>query len=277
MTVLSPHSEACVENGAWKKNSLAFKLLFFLEKKQVHQATEVIGTVSKMFEYAKEKYACDVKRFYTKPACVDLGLFNDSKLKNETLINELALNDKLVCVYAGKLGGIYYEQETFNFFKAGYDFWGDHFRVLLLSSHSNEEINAYLELVELPSKILIKKFVPHHEVSTYMGLGDFAITPVKPVPSKRYCTPIKNGEYWALGLPVVITPNISDDSDIIEQNKIGAIWRDTSSEGCLAAIKTIDELLKNNTREELYQKIRPIAEKYRNFSIAEKVYKEIYG
>jgi len=45
----------------------------------------------------------------------------------------------------------------------------------------------------------------------------------------------------------------------------------------LKAIKDIDELLSNNSREELYLKIRPVAEKYRNFEIAEKIYATIYG
>jgi len=108
-------------------------------------------------------------------------------------------------------------------------------------------------------------------------LGDFGITPVKPIPTKRYCTPIKDGEYWALGLPVVITKGISDDSDIIKKYKIGSVLEELNEKNYLKAIQEIDVLLKNNTRMELYNKIRPIAEKYRNFDIAEKVYKEIYG
>ena len=43
------------------------------------------------------------------------------------------------------------------------------------------------------------------------------------------------------------------------------------------SIKKIDQLLQQNTTDELYQKIRPIAEKYRNFEIAEKVYHQLYS
>ena len=45
----------------------------------------------------------------------------------------------------------------------------------------------------------------------------------------------------------------------------------------LKAIKEIDNLLSKNSREEIYHKIRPIAEKYRNFEIAEKIYAAIYN
>ena len=123
---------------------------------------------------------------------------------------------------------------------------------------------------------IIKLFVPHNEVAKYMGLADFAISPYKPVPSKRYGTPIKNGEYWALGLPVVIPPNISEDSEIIEKNNAGAILHGFNNEAYKKAISQIDSLISNSSRNEVYKMIRPLAEKYRNFSIAEKVYAEIY-
>ena len=114
------------------------------------------------------------------------------------------------------------------------------------------------------------------KITEYLQLADFAINFVKPVPSKRYCTSIKDGEYWAMGLPIVITKNISDDSDIIKNNKIGSVLEELNNKAYLKAIKEIDELLSNNSREELYQKIRPIAEKYRNYSLADEIYSKIY-
>ena len=119
--------------------------------------------------------------------------------------------------------------------------------------------------------------MPHAEIANYMGLGDFAITPIKPIPSKRFSTPIKDGEYWALGLPVVITANISNDSDLIEQNEVGAILHTFDEAGYKEVIKKIDDILRSNTREALYEKIRRIAEEHRSFAIAHQVYKEIYA
>lgn len=271
-----PQALTMVEGKTWKKDSMAFKILFRLEKLQLKRASEVICAVGGMVAYSQKTYGITKNRYFSKPACVDLDLFSKEKVKNPQLLAELDLEDKITCVYAGKFGGIYLEQETFDFFKVASDYWGEKFRVLLLSNQSDEEIETYRKQANLPAEMLIKKFVVHSEVANYMGLGDFAITPVKPISTKRYCSPIKNGEYWALGLPIVITQNISDDSDIIEKNKIGAVLESFDKEAYLKAIKTIDALLKNNTRAELYDKIRPIAEKYRNFEIAEKVYSEIY-
>lgn len=108
-------------------------------------------------------------------------------------------------------------------------------------------------------------------------MADFAISPVKPVPTKKYCTPIKDGEYWAMGLPVVIPPNISVDSQIIKENRAGAILESFDEKGNMETIRLIDAIIKGKSRMEVYNAIRPLAEKYRNFTIAEDIYKMIYG
>jgi hypothetical protein len=109
-----------------------------------------------------------------------------------------------------------------------------------------------------------------------MGLGDFALTPVRSVPTKRYCTPIKDGEYWALGLPVLINPDISDDSRIIAEARAGVVLQGLSTDSYRRAVLEMDALLAEG-HEALYQRIRPLAEKYRNFGIAETIYRSIYG
>ena len=272
-----PHAETMVENGVWKKNGLVYRLLFFFEKRLTKRAKYLIATTEGMKSYAKEKYHFYGNNIYVKPACVNLTLFSEANLKNNRLEEELKLQDKIVGVYAGKFGGIYLEEDIFDFFKVAENYWGDKFRALILSAHTKLEIENYASKSNINPKTIVHRFVAHQEIPNYIGLGDFGITPVKPIPTKRYCTPIKDGEYWAMGLPIVITKNISDDSDIIENNKIGSVLEELNDVAYLKAIKEIDELLSNNSREELYQKIRPIAEKYRNFEIAEKIYKEIYS
>lgn len=272
-----PHAETMVENGVWKKNGLVYRLLFFFEKRLTKRAKYLIATTEGMKSYAKEKYHFYGNNIYVKPACVNLTLFSEANLKNNRFEEELKLQDKIVGVYAGKFGGIYLEEDIFDFFKVAENYWGDKFRALILSAHTKLEIENYASKSNINPKTIVHRFVAHQEIPNYIGLGDFGITPVKPIPTKRYCTPIKDGEYWALGLPIVITKNISDDSAIIKNNKIGSVLEELNNKAYLKAIKEIDELLSNNSREELYQKIRPIAEKYRNFEIAEKIYAAIYN
>jgi Glycosyltransferase Family 4/Glycosyl transferases group 1 len=270
-----PHAGAMVETGAWKKNSISFKILFFLEKK-LTGATHLIATTAGMKEYAKENYGVELKKLFVKPACINLQEFYPRK-KDEELERKLGLNNKLVCVYAGKLGGTYLKDEVFQFVKSCYNYWKDDFRFLMLSSETNKEIADQIKKVSLPPEIVIKKYVEHAEIPGYLSLGDFALNPQVPVPSKKYGTPIKDGEYWAMGLPIVISPGISEDSDIIEKNAIGAVINLQERSNHAIAVKQIDDLLKKHSREELQDKIFEIAKKYRSFTIAERIYPLIYG
>ncbi len=271
-----PHAESMVENETWKKKSFAFRLLWWLEKEQSSRAGYCLAAASGMDKYAKEKYGVDLKQWGVRPACVNLDMFKYDGALRQKIRTELGWENKIVVVYAGKFGGIYLDKEVFEFFKVAYDNWGDQFRVLLLTGHTDDEINQLCNKAEFPFQLIHKLSVTYQAVPGYLSAADFAITPVKPVSSKKYCTPIKDGEYWAVGLPVIITKNISDDSFIIEKYKAGAVLNAISKEAYQEAIEAIDQILQEN-RYELRIRIRNLAETYRNYDIARREYNKIYG
>jgi glycosyltransferase involved in cell wall biosynthesis len=68
--------------------------------------------------------------------------------------------------------------------------------------------------------------------------------------SEHGCSPTKTGEYWAMGLPIITTPNVSDADDIIRKERVGVIVKDHSDGAYLDAAIELDELLKDEgTRE----------------------------
>lgn len=273
-----PHAEAMVEVGEWKKNSIAFNLLFFFEKKLTHRAKYLIATTEKMItEYAVNRYSFnpDKNNWFVKPACVNLELFKPDNNKRFNLRKKLNLENKIIGIYAGKFGGIYLENEVFEWIQCAVQYWGDKFRLIVLSSHSEDYILHNCQKHNIESKYILLKFVPHKEVPDDLNIADFALTPVKPVYTKKFCSPIKNGEYWAMGLPVIITKDISDDSDIIQQNKTGVVIENLTKESYIKSIKEMEEILHSN-KTELRQKIRNIAFYHRNFQNIEKIYQKIY-
>ena len=275
-----PHAQSSVENGDWDKQSLAYRLLFSLEKRMTRKAKKIISTTEGMYAYAQQEYNVKIPRenFFVKPACVNLDIFSPASesFRRKTRESLGIDHNRVVGVYAGKLGGIYLKKEVFELLKVAHSFWNGNFTFLMLTNTPRSEIDHHCEEVGLSPQVVLSKFVKHQEVASYLASGDFGITPVKPIPSKRYCTPIKDGEYWAMGLPVLITKNISDDSEIIEQNKIGAILKDFSEPAYREAIQEIDHLIHQIDRQSLQNQIRNIAIEYRSFSIAEKIYKTIY-
>ncbi len=270
-----PHAEAMVENQTWKKNSIKYHILFHLEKKLTSYASVLISATEGMRKYAELKYNFTPKNFLVKPACVDLSIFNNKRLKNSELMKLYGLENKIVCVYAGKFGGIYLTNEIFRILVAAEKKWGDSFRALLLTNHPREELEKWANETGFNLDKLICKFVSHEDIASYIGLGDFAITPVKPIPTKRFCSPIKDGEYWGIGLPVIITKNISDDSDIIKSNNAGYVLEELTKVEYENAISKIDLLLKSENN--LNERISSIAKNYRSYRIAEEVYFKIYS
>lgn len=267
-----PHAESMLETGTWKRNSLAYRALFRLEKWQLARAGEVICAASGMIPYSQQRYGITKERYFVKPACVNLGLFDPAKVSVPMLPG--FSSESVVCVYAGKFGDIYLTDEVFDFFAVARSYWGERFKVLLLTSQSDAEIKQFCERAGLSPDTVEKRFVQHHEVPAYMATGSFGICPVKPVPTKRYCTPIKNGEYWAMGLPVVITDNISTDSQLIHDEQIGYVLRSLDAAEYLNAVKRIDALLKE---PQVREKIRAVAVGQRNYSLAAAIYATIYG
>lgn len=271
-----PHAEAMAENGTWSRRGAAYRVLAWFERLATRRAGVLISCTGGFLEHAPRLYRTSFahKRTFVKPACTDLEQFDPAMAKDAALLTELGLGGKVVAVYAGKFGGIYLRSEVFIFLAACYRHWKDDFRVLLLSNHPEEELKAWCAAAGLPTSVVVRRFVPHADIPRYMGLGDFGLCPVLPTPSKRYCTPIKNGEYWALGLPVVITPRISDDSDLIAQHNAGVIWDHTQPPG--PAVEALATLLAEPASDRR-SRIRQLAEAQRSFSIAAAIYQQVYG
>lgn len=270
-----PHAESMVENGTWTKNSKAFKILWALEKKQSRRAHWCIGIASGMKQYALSKWNVRLKNFSLRPMCVDLKKFEFSEEQRKDIRHQLGWQHKMVAVYAGKFGGIYYDKEVFDFLEEAWKYFGTEFRILILSSQSKNDIERLYDNTKIPRGIVYIKTVNYQDMPGWLSVADFALTPVKPVPSKKYCSPIKDGEYWAIGLPVVISKNISDDSGIIKEAGIGSVIDYTNTDDYLVAIKQIEKLLQSP--EYTRRKIRDVADKYRNFKNAAIIYNEIYA
>lgn len=272
-----PHAEPMIETGQWAKDSKAFRTLFRYEKKQAQRAWVVIGLTESMKQYAREKYGMPEKPFYLKPALVEFGrlpVFSENdriQFRKQT-----GAEDKIVCVCAGKTGGLYFEKEVFDFFSACAAHWGERFHVFMLSPDPKEKLEKLANASGFPSGQMTLRYVPQQEVYAWMNAADFAFNPCRPVPSRRHGTSIKNAEYRAMGLPVVLAHDISDDSEKIAGEGSGAVLNEMNANEYTAAIARIESLLSGD-RQQLRKRIVSAAQTTRDMEIADKVYREIYG
>ena len=113
---------------------------------------------------------------------------------------------------------------------------------------------------------------PHAEVPDYLSAADFAFSPIRPAPCRRFCSAIKIGEYWASGLPVLVTPGVGDDSAIIEAEDGGAVF-DLSQPGSVSAalVRLAALLLVSGHRARIHE----LAVRHRSLNQAREAYQAL--
>lgn len=270
-----PHAESMVETGVWKHNSLAFRVLWFMEKKMTQNAYWLIAAQPQMVDYAKEKWQTTPQRVSYRPACVDLDTFDPKRWNRAQLRSTHGLkDDALVCVCVSQLGGLYYLEEALYFFSSAKAFWGDRFRVQLITTTPVERITrAALNLSIDLSFVHIQRCAPD-EVPEHLAMADFAFNPQKAVQSKRYGTPVKNGEYWAMGLPILMMKDTSQDGDLAEKFETGCAVKSLQGPAMESALQTLERLIND---PETAKRCRDLAEASRSYALAQKAYAEVYS
>jgi glycosyltransferase involved in cell wall biosynthesis len=63
--------------------------------------------------------------------------------------------------------------------------------------------------------------------------------------SEHACSPTKIGEYWAAGLPVIVSPNVGDIEDLVRARGVGVILEAFSQEAQQQAAQELMELLRS--------------------------------
>jgi glycosyltransferase involved in cell wall biosynthesis len=271
-----PHADYMVESNEWKPNGLKSKI--------IRKQDELIRKVAfKLYpvsnNYLKKLQNEEIKkeRLEVIPCSVDVQkfCFNQnwrSKIKKEFHINE----GTKVGVYVGKFGGIYFKEEAYELFKSIFEAFNSDFFLFILTPESRDQIVKQLNVVNFPVSNVYINQVRHEEVPQYLSASDFAFSTIKPSRSRKFCSPIKDGEYWANGLPILITQGVGDDSYIIEHNEAGVVFdlnRETPStiaQRMVHYLQTFDRL-----NEQHRQKIVDLAIQYRSFAINKKCYSDL--
>ncbi|HYG01134.1 MAG TPA: glycosyltransferase [Chryseosolibacter sp.] len=219
-----PHAAYMIESGVWGKYDLRYWSQLIFEKVQRKTATWILP-VSKQFANHLIKSGTPASKIITMPCCLRVSEFAFSKNDRISQRELLAIPaEAIVGIYAGKFGGIYYEKEAFELFKLSLNHFGKNFYLILLTDYPLNSVAERLREIGFPENRVIVDFVKRKQVPKYLSAADFAYSFYKKTPSKRYLSPIKIGEYWANGLPVLIEDGIGDDAAIVQAEGGGIIY-----------------------------------------------------
>ena len=210
-----PHADYMVESGVWNKWGLRYNFQKYFEWKQRQTAAALMTVSNNYTSFLKldKSTKCTIE---TIPCGVELDEFKFSAELRNKVKKELEIDSEaIVGVYVGKFGGIYYDDEIFRYFKNCFENIANFF-LLILTPHDEQFMEARLSRYKIPYTKVWYGYVKHNKLSMFLSAADVAFCPVKTSNNRKFCSPTKNAEYWANGLPILISEGIGDDSEIIK-------------------------------------------------------------
>jgi len=269
-----PHADYMLESGVWSCYNPKYILAAYWEQKQKKYAKGLMP-VARNYRGKLVTEGVDANKLDVIPCCVPLEEFKYMEEQRLSVRRKLNIRNEVTGIYVGKFGGIYYSDEAFEIFKKAFEYFKNNFKLIILTPDNPLQIIKKLIKIGVNKKNFVVAYVSHSEVPSYLSAADFAFSLYRPSKSKRFLSPIKNGEYWANGLPVMMSKGIGDDSNIIDSERGGVTFslEDNNVNNALARIELI---IKSGSRAEVSKGIRKIASRYRSFDIAREVYKKVY-
>lgn len=270
-----PHSEFLLDCGVWSKESKAYRLLNYLERRAgMKSAILATGTHYMIQRLEEWKSPAAV---YCVPSCVNETLFSFDAEKRLKIRSELGLSaTEKVFIYIGKFGDIYYPPKTVAMvFKQFYDYNPTLFRFMILSPQDNDLIKSTFIAAGIPPEKLYVSKVPFAEVPGYLSAADFGLVAVPPKPSQRFRSPIKVGEYLCCGLPYIVCRGVSEDDIWAEKENVGVVVSDFTATEMQAAVPKMLTILEED-KNTLYVRCRQAGIAYRGLSVLKLSVREIF-
>jgi glycosyltransferase involved in cell wall biosynthesis len=270
-----PHANYMLDAKVWSKWSFKFVLHSWLEKKVNRHASFLI-TVSNQYKTSLVQKGVSDNAIFVNPCTVDFNLFSKQRGLGSIEKSEFSRYKKrgyYFGIYAGKFGGLYYDEKTFELISLLFEFLEGKLVFIILSNIDDIFFEQMLGKYNISSSKIIRRYVRHDEVSFYLNACDFAIAPYKSTKSSRYLSPVKLAEYWACELPIMLSDKVGDDHLIIEEKKLGVNidFNNLSSANYVEEkFRLLFKLIENDRSH-----IKKYVENHRNISTVKETYREI--
>ena len=214
------------------------RMLELLERWCVTHADHIVVVSHKLADYLIGRYKL-AHEVSVIPCCADETIFRWDVVRREKTRAMLNLAGKFVCAHLGSFFEWYEPEmivEAFRQIRACVD---SH---LLVITGNTEKAHAYLA-ARLPETTFTVQHAAHDEVPALLNASDLGLLLLRPSPNIKTSSPAKFAEYLNSGLPVLITPEVGDFSEIVARADVGAVYkgRDGTSLEILAANRSPDK------------------------------------
>jgi glycosyltransferase involved in cell wall biosynthesis len=263
-----PHAEYAVEAVAWRRHGVRATFLRASEWLQRRRAMGIMP-VARWYSERLVERGVPPERLRVVPCGVPLERFAFSSSDRDQVRHELAIGSEPIGIYVGKFGDFYYDREAFELFRNCFHAL-DGLHLILLTPTDRSLVATELDAAGIDRKRVHVDCVPHDAVPRYLSAADFAFALYPPSPSKRALSPTKNGEYWASGLPVLLTRGVGDEADFLEPERAGALLDADLGNAAAALSKVMNIVAESGHRS----RIASVAARYRSFDAARAAYRD---
>lgn len=229
-----------VDGGVWQAGSRPHRIATFLEQRMYARADGIIALSNRAKSVIENLPGARRKGtpVIVVPSCVDLDHFQSNPSHTPVQGGVLRL------VYIGSVGGRYILDKVGRFVAvASREGVGAHLHVVTRTDRSL--VDSMLRSGGLPEGSWSVKSVPYGEMPGELRQRHAGLFFLTQGLSEHGCSPTKIAEYWAMGLPVVTTPNVSDTDEIIRRERVGVIIGEHSDRSYGQAVRELRALLED--------------------------------
>ncbi len=258
------YADERVDGNTWRLNKPHYKKVYgYFKKKEKDFLTYADAVVS--LTHAGKNILQQEWKVETPisviPCATDLNLFKRQ---------DAAPNTKLKIGYLGSLGTWYMLPEMLQLYKTILTNYPDA-EFLILTPDSPELVYNEAKKQGLNQEKIKVQFAKREELPSLLSSIDIGIFFIKPSFSKQASSPVKQGEFMSMGIPVITNSGVGDTDKIINEYQSGVLIQEFTEPEYQKAVNKIDEMLHWNKN-----KIRAGAEDYFSLDLGIESYYQIY-
>lgn len=230
-----------VDGGVWIKDSRPHRIAKRLENLMYSRSDGIIALSFRAKAIIENLPLVSRKKtpVIVVPSCVDLERFYLPATKPKFS------EDEIKFVYVGTVSNRY-NFDKVGAFMATVQKANPNVKLQIYSKSDTDLITRMLNEGGLTNGAWTLDAVAYSEMPSHLINYQAGLSFLTEGISEHGGSPTKIGEYWAVGLPVVTTPNIGDTDEIIRCERVGVIIKEHNEESYLQAYEELRQLLKDS-------------------------------
>jgi glycosyltransferase involved in cell wall biosynthesis len=220
-TIFDIHGILPEETAMRGGNPDSVKTLENAENKAIIQVDLRIMVSESMNSFYIKKYGLPELNHLIVPCCVHSQEYFMDPEKRDQIRQEKDISEKFVILYLGTLSVWQWPEAMFSLFGKMHNQFPECYFYLLIPQTDQARAVDLIKQNGIPENCFRLEEVTHNEVGNIIGIADAGILLREKHPVNKVSSPTKFGEYLAGGIPVLLTEEIGDYSDMAENYKIG--------------------------------------------------------